>query len=226
MVHKIINSNKNIINIKIDTKKKKPKRKYTKKSNHINQPYISEVNGFISNNKPLNYDLSTNVEKEKNDLINNMIANQQQKNNILTLLNTTQQPVSSELSTFQNNDNTPKKFVTPRRMPYTSSKIENDSDSSMPTIDIEPVIMPHADLPKVRGRKVNIEGLNTDEELKLYEKNKKAREKYKKKKEEDRNLSYKKQEPIDTSGSIRYKKMLERVQNTDIFKKIPIKKGN
>ena len=225
MVHKIIN--KNIINIKIDTKKKKKsKRKYTKKNIHINQPYISEVNGFFSKNKPLNYDLSTNVEKEKNDLINNMIANQQQKNNILTLLNTTQQPVSSELSTFQNNDNTPKKFVTPRRMPYTSSKIDIDSDSSMPTIDIEPVIMPHADLPKIRGRKVNVEGLNTDEELKLYEKNKKAREKYKKKKEDDRNSPYKKQEPIDTSGSIRYKKMLERVKNTDIFKKIPIKKGN
>ena len=106
MVHKIIN--KNIINIKIDTKKKKTKRKYIKKSNHINAPYISQTVNRI--NRDQNLDYSTGADREKENTVNNLITSKIKENNILSLF---KQPEPTSTNLVPNNTIIPvKKFKT------------------------------------------------------------------------------------------------------------------
>ena len=125
MVHKIIN--KNIINIKIDTKKKKPKRKYTKKSSHINAPYISQTVNRI--NRDQNLDYSTGADKEKENTVNNLITSKIRENNILSLF---KQPEPTSTNLVPKNTIIPvKKFKTkikPRISHNITQNILNDKN--------------------------------------------------------------------------------------------------
>jgi fibronectin type 3 domain-containing protein len=82
MTHKI----SNVINIKIDThkkKKSKSKKRTTKKHTHVNAPYSNIA--ISSTNKSQQLDTSTATQRERESIIGTAIENNQLKKNILLL---------------------------------------------------------------------------------------------------------------------------------------------
>ena len=177
MGHKIVN--KNIINIKIDTKKKKSKSKSSKKNKqYINAPYDNFApNHSLQNyhvNKPLNYDLSTNVATEKNNLLGNMIMDKQKENNLLTLFQQ-QTPPSTNLTPTR--EEIPVKQFT---QPISNLYDDFDNRSEVSIDEINPM---HKDtlLKTRRGRPLNVD-LSDDKLYKNLTRNKKQNDAYHNKK--------------------------------------------
>lgn len=190
MPHKI--ENKNVINIKIDTKKKKSKsrRKKQLKNNHINQPYSNIATMLGNTNRPQQLDLSTASSREKEGIITKAIEDVKRSSNLLLLEDKKQTSTPFK-------DQTPTNSIMKRdtsKNPFTTTRMsENDFPISYNNYDYDSIpekSNPFYENPNVtfidestkpkRGRKIQQRVGETDEDfIKRTEYNKKKQEKYK-----------------------------------------------
>jgi hypothetical protein len=135
MTHKI--SNKNIINIKIDTKHKKKKSKSKKrinKNNRVNTPYSNIAIG--TTNKAQQLDPSTATQREREGIIGTAIENIQLKKNILLLEDGFKDHIpTNDIIKFTTPKKTPFRFRAPindQNINYSDNNIYNNFDEIPP----------------------------------------------------------------------------------------------
>ena len=202
MTHKL--ENKNIINIKIDTKKKKSKsrRKKHLKNNHINQAYSNIATMLGNTNKPQQLDLSTATSREKEGIITKAIEDVKRDNNLLLIEDKKGTPkklaIKDRIETYTPfKDQTPTNAIMKRdksKSPFTTTRMrQNDFPLSYDNYDYDSIpeksnpfyqnpnvtFIDESTKPK-RGRKI---AQRIDESKENFDKrievNKKAMDKYK-----------------------------------------------